>query len=230
MRIEQLFDPVTSTYSYLLWDEKTREAALIDSVKEQVARDSKLIKQLDLQLKYTLETHIHADHVTGSGLLRDEFNSQAAVHKNSESSCADILLSDGDSLQLGDENIDIIYTPGHTNTDISYRIDGAVFTGDALLINGCGRTDFQSGDAHALYHSITKKLFTLDDETIVYPGHDYNGFTASTIGREKAFNPRLGNNKTEEEFVAIMNSLILDPPARIDIAVPGNLQCGLDPS
>lgn len=181
-------------------------------------------------MKYTLETHIHADHVTGSGLLRDEFNSQAAVHKNSKSSCADILLSDGDSLQLGEESIDIIYTPGHTNTDISYRIDGVVFTGDALLINGCGRTDFQSGDAHALYHSITEKLFSLDDETMVYPGHDYNGFTASTIGREKAFNPRLGNNKTEEGFVAIMNTLILDPPARIDIAVPGNLQCGLDPS
>ena len=230
MRIEQLFDPATSTYSYLLWDEKTKQAALFDSVKEQVTRDIKLIKQLELQLKYTLETHIHADHVTGSGLLRDEFNSQAAVHKNSESSCADILLSDGDSLQLGEQTIDIIYTPGHTNTDISYRIDGAVFTGDALLINGCGRTDFQSGDAHALYHSITKKLFTLDEDTIVYPGHDYNGFTASTIGREKTFNPRLGNNKTEDEFVAIMDSLILDPPARIDIAVPGNLQCGLDPS
>ena len=230
MRIEQLFDPVTSTYSYLLWDEKTRQAALIDSVKEQVARDIKLIKQLELQLKYTLETHIHADHVTGSGLLRDEFNSQAAVHKNSESSCADILLSDGDTLQLGDETIDILYTPGHTNTDITYRVDNMVFTGDALLINGCGRTDFQSGDAHALYHSITEKLFTLNDDTIVYPGHDYNGFTASTIGREKTFNPRLGNNKTEEEFVAIMNSLILDPPARIDIAVPGNLQCGLDPT
>ena len=230
MRIEQLFDPVTSTYSYLLWDEKTRQAALIDSVKEQVARDIKLIKQLELQLKYTLETHIHADHVTGSGLLRDEFNSQAAVHKNSESSCADILLSDGDTLQLGDETIDILYTPGHTNTDITYRVDNMVFTGDALLINGCGRTDFQSGDAHALYHSITEKLFTLNDDTIVYPGHDYNGFTASTIGREKTFNPRLGNNKTEEEFVAIMDSLILDPPARIDIAVPGNLQCGLDPT
>jgi len=230
MRIEQLFDPATSTYSYLLWDEKTKQAALFDSVKEQVTRDIKLIKQLELQLKYTLETHIHADHVTGSGLLRDEFNSQAAVHKNSESSCADILLSDGDSLQLGEQTIDIIYTPGHTNTDISYRIDGAVFTGVALLINGCGRTDFQSGDAHALYHSITKKLFTLDEGTIVYPGHDYNGFTASTIGREKTFNPRLGNNKTEDEFVAIMDSLILDPPARIDIAVPGNLQCGLDPS
>jgi glyoxylase-like metal-dependent hydrolase (beta-lactamase superfamily II) len=138
-------------------------------------------------------------------------------------------LSDGDTLKLGDESIDVIYTPGHTNTDITYRVGDKLFTGDALLINGCGRTDFQSGDAKALYHSITEKLFTLDDDTIVYPGHDYNGFTASTIGREKAFNPRLGNNKSEAEFIAIMDSLILDPPARIDVAVPGNLQCGLDP-
>ncbi|HHJ36604.1 MAG TPA: MBL fold metallo-hydrolase [Gammaproteobacteria bacterium] len=227
MRIEQLFDPTTSTYSYLLWDEETKQAALIDSVKEQVERDKKFIKQLGLALKYTLETHIHADHVTGSGLLRDEFNSSAAVHKNSESKCADLLLSDGDTLNLGNEIIDVIYTPGHTNTDISYRIEGAVFTGDALLINGCGRTDFQSGDARALYHSITQKLFTLGDETIVYPGHDYSGFTSSTIAREKTFNPRLGNNRSEEEFVAIMDSLDLEPPARIDIAVPGNQQCGL---
>ena len=227
MRIEQLFDPATSTYSYLLWDEKTKQAALIDSVKEQLLRDIKFIRQLGLELKYTLETHIHADHVTGSGLLRDKFNSQAAVHKNSKSQCADILLSDGDTLNLGEQGIDVIYTPGHTNTDISYRIEGVLFTGDALLINGCGRTDFQSGDAKVLYHSITQKMFSLDDETIVYPGHDYNGFTSSTIGREKAFNPRLGNSKTEQEFVAIMDSLVLEPPARIDVAVPGNLQCGL---
>ncbi len=228
MKIEQLFDPATSTYSYLLWDKKTKQAALIDSVKEQLERDTTLIKQLALDLKYTLETHIHADHVTGSGQLRDIFNSQAAVHKNSESDCANILLSDGDTLKLGDEVIDIIYTPGHTNTDISYHIDSILFTGDALLINGCGRTDFQSGDASALYHSITQKMFTLNDETIIYPGHDYNGFTSSTIAREKAFNSRLGNNKSEKEFVAIMDSLILEPPARIDIAVPGNQQCGLN--
>jgi len=228
MNIEQLFDPATSTYSYLLWDEETKQAALIDSVKEQFERDRKLIKQLGVNLKYTLETHIHADHVTGSGLLRDEFGSQAAVHKNSGSKCADLLLSDGDQLKLGKQSIDVIYTPGHTNTDISYKVDKILFTGDALLINGCGRTDFQSGDAKALYHSITQKMFTLDDDTLVYPGHDYNGFTRTTIGREKAFNPRLGNNKTEQEFIAIMESLILEPPARINIAVPGNLECGID--
>jgi glyoxylase-like metal-dependent hydrolase (beta-lactamase superfamily II) len=226
MKIEQLFDPATSTYSYLLWDEKTCQAALIDSVKEQVVRDATLIKQLGLKLEYALETHIHADHITGSGLLRKEFNCQVAVHENSKAECADILLSDGDVLKLGDEVIDVIHTPGHTDTDISYRAAGAVFTGDALLVNGCGRTDFQSGDAKALYHSITEKLFTLEDNTVVYPGHDYHGFTSTSIGREKRFNPRLGNNRSEQEFVAIMDSLILDPPARIDIAVPGNLHCG----
>ena len=228
IKIEQLFDPATSTYSYLLWDEKTKHAALIDSVKEQSARDIQFIKQLGLELKYALETHIHADHITGSGLLREKFNCQVAVHRNSNAQCADILLSDGNVLKLGDESIEIIYTPGHTDTDISYRIDTAIFSGDTLLINGCGRTDFQSGNAMALYNSITEKLFTLDDETVVYPGHDYHGFTSSTIGREKTFNPRLGNNRSEKEFITIMDGLILDPPARIDIAVPGNQLCGLN--
>lgn len=227
MKIEQLFDQATGTYSYLLWDEQTRQAALIDSVKEQVDRDARLIEQLDLDLLYTLETHIHADHVTGSAQLRDRFQSKAAVHRNSKSDCADLLLDDGDELKLGDQTITCLHTPGHTDTDISYLIEGAVFTGDALLINGCGRTDFQSGDANTLYHSITERLFTLDDDTVVYPGHDYEGFTATTIGREKRHNPRLGNGRSEAEFVAIMDGLKLDPPKRIDIAVPGNLQCGL---
>lgn len=156
MFIEQLFDPATSTYSYLLWDEKSKHAALIDSVKEQFERDARLIRQLGLTLKYTLETHIHADHITGSGLLRDEFNCQVGVHRNSNAECADILLSDGDTLKLGEKSIAIIYTPGHTDTDISYHIEEAIFSGDTLLVNGCGRTDFQSGDARTLYHSVTE--------------------------------------------------------------------------
>ncbi len=227
MKIEQLFDSVTATYTYLLWDQKTKEAALIDSVLEEFDRDVKFIKQLGLKLKYTLETHVHADHITASGLLRKEFGSDVMVHESSGLQCADKLLSDGDTLSLGGQTIHVIYTPGHTDTCVSFHIDGAVFTGDALLIDGCGRTDFQAGNAKHLYDSITKKLFTLDEKTTVYPGHDYSGFTASTIGHEKTFNSRLGNNQTEAAFVAIMDGLNLDLPKRINIAVPGNMQCGL---
>ena len=227
METHQLFDAETSTYSYLLWDAKTREAALIDSVDTQIERDLQLIKELGLDLKYTLETHIHADHITASGKIRQKLGSKAAVHRNSESDCADILLSDGDSIKLGEQDIRVVETPGHTDTCISYSIDGAVFTGDTLLIRGCGRTDFQAGDAGRLYDSIHDKLFCLSDSTVVYPGHDYRGFCASTIGEEKAHNPRLGNNRPKKEFVDLMNSLQLDPPKKIAEAVPGNLACGL---
>lgn len=226
MEIRQLFDPESSTYSYLLWDPASKEVALIDSVKEQVDRDEKLIRELGLKLKWLLETHIHADHITGAGELRARFDKQpkVAVHRASQSHCADRLLDDGDELKLGDESIQVLYTPGHTDTDISYRIDGAVFTGDTLLIRGSGRTDFQSGDAGKAYDSITGKLFTLPDATRVYPGHDYNGLTVSTIGEEKRTNPRLA--KGREAYIALMNAMDLPKPKRIDEAVPGNLRCG----
>jgi glyoxylase-like metal-dependent hydrolase (beta-lactamase superfamily II) len=227
MQIRQLFDSETSTYTYLVWDEKTRKAALIDSVDTQMERDLQLIRELGLDLAYTLETHIHADHITASGKIREKLGSRAVVHRNSKSACADILVTDGDSITLGDQQILVMETPGHTDTCITYRIDGIVFTGDALLIRGCGRTDFQAGDAGRLYDSIYNKLFTLPDETIVYPGHDYRGFRCSTIGEEKAHNPRLGNNRPKQEFVDLMNSLELDPPKKIAEAVPGNLECGL---
>lgn len=227
MELRQLFDAETSTYSYLLWDAKTREAALIDSVDTQIDRDLQLIKELGLNLKYTLETHIHADHITASGKIRQELGSKAVVHRNSKSDCADILLADGDSIKLGEQEIRVVETPGHTDTCISYSIDGAVFTGDALLIRGCGRTDFQAGDAGMLYDSIHDKLFSLPNSTVVYPGHDYRGFRTSTIGEEKAHNPRLGNNRPKQEFVELMNALKLDPPGKIAEAVPGNLECGL---
>ena len=227
MEIRQLFDAETSTYSYLLWDGKTLEAALIDSVDTQVDRDLKLIDELGLTLKYTLETHIHADHITGSGMIRQRLGSKAVVHSNSGSDCADILVTGGDSIMLGDQQIRILETPGHTDTCISYSIDGVVFTGDALLIRGCGRTDFQAGDAGTLYDSIHTKLFSLPEDTIVYPGHDYRGFSSSTIAEEMAHNPRLGNNRPKKDFVDLMNALELDPPKKIDEAVPGNLECGL---
>ena len=227
MRVRQLFDAQTSTYSYLLWDEETLEAALIDSVDTQIERDLELIKELGLTLKYTLETHIHADHVTGSGRIRERLGSQAIVHRNSRSECADVLVSDGDAIKLGAQRIRVLETPGHTDTCVSYQIDGTVFTGDALLIRGCGRTDFQAGDAGTLYDSIHDRLFSLPDDTVVFPGHDYRGFSFTTIGEEKAHNPRLGNNRPKQEFVDLMNSLVLDPPAKIAEAVPGNLECGL---
>jgi len=227
MQIRQLFDAETSTYTYLVWNELSREAALIDSVDTQIERDMQLVTELDLDLKYTLETHIHADHITASGTIRERLGTKAVVHQNSESDCADILVKDGDSIKLGTQEIRVLETPGHTNTCISYSIDGTVFTGDTLLIRGCGRTDFQSGNAGMLYDSIHRKLFILPDETLVYPGHDYRGFRCSTIGEEKAHNPRLGNNRPKHEFVDLMNSLDLDPPKKIAEAVPGNLECGL---
>ena len=227
MQIRQLFDAETSTYSYLLWDEQSREAALIDSVDAQIERDLQLIEELGLKLSYTLETHIHADHVTAAGQIRQRVGSQAVVHRNSRSECADILVGDGDSISLGDQTIQILETPGHTDTCISFSIDGAVFTGDALLIRGCGRTDFQAGDPGTLYDAIHTRLFSLPDDTLVYPGHDYRGFSVSTIAEEKAHNPRLGGNRPKQAFVDLMNSLELDPPKKIAEAVPGNLECGL---
>jgi glyoxylase-like metal-dependent hydrolase (beta-lactamase superfamily II) len=227
MEIRQLFDAESSTYTYLVWDAKTREAALIDSVDTQIERDLQLISELGLDLKYTLETHIHADHITASGKIREKLGSKAVVHRNSESDCADILVADGDSIQLGNQQIHILETPGHTDTCISYNIDGVVFTGDALLIRGCGRTDFQAGDPGQLYDSIHTKLFSLPDSTIIYPAHDYHGFCCSTIGEEKSHNPRLGNSRPKQEFVNLMNALDLDPPKKIAEAVPGNLECGL---
>ncbi len=227
MKIRQLFDSETSTFTYLVWDEQSREAALIDSVDTQLERDLQLIKELNLDLRYTLETHIHADHITASGQIRDRLGSRAVVHRNSQSACADILVADGDSIKLGDQQIVVMETPGHTDTCISYHVDSIVFTGDTLLIRGCGRTDFQAGDPGILYDSIHARLFSLPNETIVYPGHDYNGFCCSTIGEEKAHNPRLGNNRSRQAFIDLMNALDLDPPRKIAEAVPGNLECGL---
>ena len=229
MKIKQLFDPATSTYTYLLWDADSGQAALIDSVKEQVDRDEKLIRELGLNLVWLLETHIHADHITGSGDLRrrSQQTAKVAVHSASGSLCADRLLQDGDEITLGEETIKVLYTPGHTDTDISFLVNGTVFTGDSLLIRGSGRTDFQAGDAGTSYDSITGKLFTLDDETKVYPGHDYQGRTVSTIAEEKKYNPRIGGGRSREEYISIMEGLKLAKPARIEEAVPGNMACGL---
>ncbi|MBD3755854.1 MAG: MBL fold metallo-hydrolase [Gammaproteobacteria bacterium] len=226
MKIRQLFDYDTWTYTYLLWDEATKEAAIIDTVLEQVERDMQHIEELGLNVKYLLETHIHADHITAAGPLRKRTGAQIVVHKNSNSECADILAVEGDVFKLGEQEIRVLHTPGHTNTDITYLIDGAAFTGDTLLVRDCGRTDFQLGSNESMYDSLTNKLFSLPEDTMVFPAHDYKGFTQTTIGEEKQFNTRVGKNKPYQDFCTIMDNLNLPNPKRIDISVPGNLKCG----
>jgi sulfur dioxygenase len=226
LTIRQLFDQDTWTYSYLVWDERTKEAAIIDSVLEQKDRDAQLIRELGLNLKYCMETHVHADHITASGPLRSEFGSQVVLHKHSGLTCADVLAEDGDMFRLGDQAISILHTPGHTDNDISYRIDGAVLTGDTMLVRDCGRTDFQLGDTQKMYDSL-QRLLALPEDTLVLPAHDYHGFNMSTIAEEKRFNRRVGNNKGFDEFKVIMDNLNLPPPKRIQVAVPGNIRCGL---
>ncbi len=224
MIFRQLVEPESSTYTYLFACEETGEAALIDPVLETVERDLVLLDKLGLTLKYTIETHIHADHVTAADRLRDATGSKAAVPEKSGARNADIAIREGEPIFVGN------LRPGHTDDHHAYLLrssDGArVFTGDALMIDGCGRTDFQNGDAATLYRSVHKKFFTLPDDTLVYPGHDYQQRFVSSIGQEKARNPRLGGGKTLEEFVEIMNSLNLPRPKKMDVAVPANRSCG----
>ncbi len=226
MIFRQLFEQDTSTYTYLLGCEQTRRALLIDPVAGNVEHYRALIEQLGLTLVYTLETHVHADHISGSGLLRELMNSKSVVHRDSGALCADLLVTDGVSLQVGSLEIRVLHTPGHTGGCVSYLMPDRVFTGDSLLIGGCGRTDFQQGDPGRLFDSIHQKLFTLPPDTLVYPGHDYQGNTVSTIHQERHKNPRIGGGTSREQFIAIMNGLNLPYPRHIDAAVPANMACG----
>lgn len=230
MLFRQLFDAKSSTYTYLLADETTREAVLIDPVMEQAARDIDLLRELELKLVYTLETHVHADHVTSSGLLRTRLGSQSVISGVAGVGCADRLVDDGEIVRFGGEELEVRTTPGHTDCSVSFVHHGSrrVFTGDALLIRGCGRTDFQQGDPATLYRSIHEKVFSLPEDYTVYPGHDYRGRTASSVGEEKRLNPRLGGDKTEAEFIEIMKNLDLPRPKLIDVAVPANQKCGYE--
>jgi glyoxylase-like metal-dependent hydrolase (beta-lactamase superfamily II) len=223
----QLFDIESSTFTYFLVDRATREAMAIDSVNGQVERDLALIKRLDLRLRYALETHAHADHITGAARLIAETGALAAAPSGCGIAPANVQLQDGDVLLFGvAEQLHALHTPGHTAGSMSYLWRGNVFTGDALLIDGCGRTDFQGGDAGTLYDAIHGRLFTLPDITRVYPGHDYRGNAVSTIGWEKRHNARLAN-RGRAEFVELMANLNLPKPKMIDVAVPANKRLGV---
>jgi sulfur dioxygenase len=224
---QQLFEAESSTYTYILGDRETNEAAIIDPVLETVNRDLKLIEELGLKLVFVLDTHIHADHVTGAGEIRERTGAKTAVSRMAKVSCVDIELEDGQELKIGNKVIRALATPGHTDSCMTFCFEGMVFTGDALLIRGCGRTDFQQGSSDTLFESVREKLFVLPDDTLVYPGHDYRGLTSSTIGQEKEHNPRLGVKNSLADFKKIMEELKLAHPKKIHEALPANLACGI---
>lgn len=228
MIFRQLFDQVSSTYTYLLGDEQTCEAVLIDPVFEQHDRDAALIRELGLRLIYTLDTHCHADHVTGAWLMKAAFGSKIGLSAAYGAKNVDFPIADGDVIRFGNESLEVRATPGHTDGCLSFvtpRRD-MVFSGDALLVRGAGRTDFQQGDASKLFRSIREQLFTLPDDCRVYPGHDYEGRTSSTIGEERRHNPRIGGAVREEDFVGYMKNLGLPHPKQLALALPANMRSG----
>ena len=229
MIFRQFFDSTSSTYTYVLASGRGREALIIDPVREKVPEYLGLIETLDLRLVFAIDTHTHADHITGLGALREAAQCITLMGEQTRAECVSRRLRDDEEIEIDGLRLTALYTPGHTEESYSYVLRGApqqaVFTGDTLLIRGTGRTDFQGGDPGQSWDSITHRLFTLDDETILYPGHDYKGWTSSSIGEEKRANPRLAG-KTRSQYVDIMNALKLPSPAMMDVAVPANLGCG----
>ena len=229
MIFRQLFEPLSSTYTYLLGCEETGQAVLIDPVIVAIDRDLAEVNRLGLTLAYTLDTHIHADHITAGLELKKKVGSKIAAPAYDQLPCTDFGIEEGNSFQVGGITLQPLHTPGHTDGHFAYLFGDRVFTGDALLIEGCGRTDFQNGDADALYKSVREKLFTLSDDVLVYPAHDYEDRHVSSIAQERKRNPRLGEKRTLQEFKNIMANLNLPYPTFIDYAVPGNRQCGVCP-
>jgi sulfur dioxygenase len=222
----QLFDPVSSTYSYLLAGRRGGEALIVDPVIDRVDRYLQLLRELDVKLVKAVDTHLHADHITGLGALRDRTHCITVMGERSRVDVVSMRVADGDRLEIEGVGLEVIYTPGHTDDSYSFRMADRVFTGDTLLIRGTGRTDFQNGDAKAQYQSIFGRLLTLPDETLVFPGHDYKGDTVSTIGEERRCNPRL-QVKSVDEYVELMGNLKLANPKMMDVAVPANMKVGL---
>jgi len=226
MIFRQLFDSASSTFTYLIASRRGGEALIIDPVIDKLDRYLQLVRELDLKLVKAVDTHLHADHVTGLGALRDRTRCITVMGEQTQADVVSMRVAEGDHVDIEGLRLDVLYTPGHTDDSYSYRFDDRVFTGDTLLIHGTGRTDFQNGDARAQYDSIFTKLLVLANETLVYPAHDYKGDTVSTIGEEKLFNPRL-QVKSVDEYVDLMNSLRLPNPRMMDVAVPANMRIGL---
>ena len=226
MIFRQLFNSTSGTYSYLLASRRGGEALIIDPVLERVDRYLQLVRELDLKLVKAVDTHLHADHVTGLGALRDRTHCITVMGENTHADVVSMRVAEGDRIEIEGVSLDVLYTPGHTDNSYSYLLADRVFTGDTLLIRGTGRTDFQNGDPRAQYNSLFNKLLKLSDETMVYPAHDYKGDTVSTIGEEKQFNPRL-RVKSIDEYVDLMNNLNLPNPKMMDVAVPANMHVGL---
>jgi sulfur dioxygenase len=225
MIFRQLFDSVSGTYTYLLASRRGGEALIVDPVLEKVERYLQLVKELDLKLVKAADTHLHADHITGLGALRDRTQCITVMGERSSVDVVSMRLAEGDKLTIEGVALDVLYTPGHTDDSYSFRMNDRVFTGDTLLIRGTGRTDFQNGDPRAQYDSIFNKLLKLPDDTLIYPAHDYKGESVSTIGEEKAFNPRL-QVKSIDQYVEVMNNLNLPNPKLMDVAVPANMRVG----
>ncbi|XP_041510872.1 persulfide dioxygenase ETHE1, mitochondrial [Microtus oregoni] len=225
--LRQMFEPKSCTYTYLLGDPESREALLIDPVLETAQRDAQLVKELGLKLLYAVNTHCHADHITGSGALRSLLPGCQSVISRLSGAQADVHIEEGDSIHFGSFALETRASPGHTPGCVTFVLDdqSMAFTGDALLIRGCGRTDFQQGCARTLYHSVHEKIFTLPGNCLIYPAHDYHGLTVSTVEEERTLNPRL--TLTCEEFIKVMDNLNLPKPQQIDFAVPANMRCGV---
>lgn len=233
MIFKQLFDEESCTYTYLIACEDTGQCALIDTVLKQTERDLSVLASLGLTLNYTIDTHLHADHLTGAAKLKSVVYSKVVYPKMCELPCMDLGVEEGTPFKIGNIELHPLFTPGHTDHHFSYllknNMQSLVFSGDALLIEACGRTDFQSGNAVELYENLHAKIFSLPDETLIYPGHDYEGRQVSSVGQEKVRNPRLKQGTTLDEFVSIMKNLNLPYPKKIDFAVPGNELCGICP-
>ena len=226
MIFRQLFDSASGTYTYLLASRPGGEALIIDPVLEKVDRYLQLIRELDLKLVKAVDTHLHADHITGLGVLRDRTHCITVMGEQTHADVVSMRVAEGDRVEIEGLRLDVLYTPGHTDDSHSFVLRDRVFTGDTLLIRGTGRTDFQNGDPRAQYDSIFNKLLKLPDATLVYPAHDYKGDTVSTIGEEKLFNPRL-KVKSMDEYAELMNNLKLPNPKMMDVAVPANMRVGL---